>query len=777
MAFILDGRDNLSTVFRRIGENAEDFHRRINESVDESGGELRAFTRGAGGQLQELGRTMDQAGRSATGLGDDTDSATDGIRSLGTSARDTNTQLERLTRDSGGRLRGLGGRFVSAREASDRFGISVGSLVPSISRLASASGEASAELGTKGGGLSGGLTAVAAIAGLSVLPAIGALVPMLAGMGVAALTMKLGFSGIGAAMEAAGKGKKEYAAALKELTPEAQTFTKELVSTKKEFSGLSDKIQAAMLPGFTQALKESSPIIKIVGDSATEMGRGFGNAAAGVGRLMKDSGFQKDFSTTLRLGRVFVDDLTHGLGGLTRGFLEFGAASEPTLRSLSSGIGNLLGQGLPGMFDGLERGVEGSSKFFDGLFGSINEALPALGRFAGEVARTFGPALGEQLTLTGHIVSRALDMIGYGVRLLKPVLDDLTYGLKAVWLLAQPFATAFKEAGKAIVGALSPAGDSVEKVRGPLQRLHATIQENKLGLMEFARIGGNFMITLAEGVIRYLPDAVGAFRLLAMGALSSLDVIVSGLAMTIGKIPGFGDKFRQANTEFDKFRDGFINGLETAKGKTQDFANATLPRLSQNKLQMNISAWESQIKVAKGQLESVPPEGKSRLTAHIADLERKAAQARAELAAIRDRAVTVSLTYVTRGSMNNTTMRHEGLTKAAGGIIRGPGTSTSDSIPAMLSNGEYVLRAAAVARLGQGTLDALNEGRALPAAEAGGGSAAAAARAAVRAAVPAQQVVNITIEGAIDPVATAQQIQRLLLKVKRAYGGPDLGFA
>lgn len=46
--------------------------------------------------------------------------------------------------------------------------------------------------------------------------------------------------------------------------------------------------------------------------------------------------------------------------------------------------------------------------------------------------------------------------------------------------------------------------------------------------------------------------------------------------------------------------------------------------------------------------------------------------------------------------------------KATGGYISGPGTGTSDSIPALLSNGEYVLRAAAVSRLGIGNLNRLN---------------------------------------------------------------------
>ena len=48
--------------------------------------------------------------------------------------------------------------------------------------------------------------------------------------------------------------------------------------------------------------------------------------------------------------------------------------------------------------------------------------------------------------------------------------------------------------------------------------------------------------------------------------------------------------------------------------------------------------------------------------------------------------------------------------KAEGGFITGPGTATSDSIPAMLSDGEYVINADAVRKIGIPTLNAINTG-------------------------------------------------------------------
>ena len=48
---------------------------------------------------------------------------------------------------------------------------------------------------------------------------------------------------------------------------------------------------------------------------------------------------------------------------------------------------------------------------------------------------------------------------------------------------------------------------------------------------------------------------------------------------------------------------------------------------------------------------------------------------------------------------------------ASGGKVRGAGTSTSDSIPAMLSNGEYVVNADSVSKYGVSTFDSLNAQR------------------------------------------------------------------
>ncbi|MGD9715190.1 MAG: phage tail tape measure protein, partial [Thermomicrobiales bacterium] len=68
--------------------------------------------------------------------------------------------------------------------------------------------------------------------------------------------------------------------------------------------------------------------------------------------------------------------------------------------------------------------------------------------------------------------------------------------------------------------------------------------------------------------------------------------------------------------------------------------------------------------------------------------------------------------------INGTVVNGPGV--ATGGYISGPGTGTSDSIPARLSNGEYVVKASAVRAVGVAYLDHINNQGMVPAYATGG---------------------------------------------------------
>ena len=82
---------------------------------------------------------------------------------------------------------------------------------------------------------------------------------------------------------------------------------------------------------------------------------------------------------------------------------------------------------------------------------------------------------------------------------------------------------------------------------------------------------------------------------------------------------------------------------------------------------------------------------------------------------LRQIAAQMLATYATQQLLKMGTGLATGLGFASGGLVSGPGTGTSDSIPARLSNGEFVVRASAVRQ--PGVLDhltALNEGMGRP---------------------------------------------------------------
>ncbi|WUO12783.1 hypothetical protein OG985_21755 [Streptomyces sp. NBC_00289] len=659
LRFVLDGDDQLSPVLNHAGDASARLHRRLNDDMDANSRAVHGFTRGADG-----------------------------------------------------RLRDLRGRFLSVADAQRAMAGGMPDLTRRLGDVSSASGNASSSLGGSGGGLGGAMMGVAAVAGLSLLPALGALVPMAAGAGLAMGTLKLGFAGVSEAMAVAGD-KKEFAKQLKTMSPPAREFTKALVSLKKEFGGVGKEIQKAMLPGFTAAVKAAGPVVKILGKSMVEMGSAFGDAAEGVGRMMKDSGFQDSLQKNLQLGTGFIRDMTSAMGPFIRSLLDFGAASGPTLKAFSDGIGGLLTKGLPGLFQGLEPGIGGAAKMLDGLFASINSILPALGRLSGEMGRTLGPVFGETFRILGDMAAGAMDGLAGGLKALSPVFRDLTWGLQSIRDLAAIVGPTMADTGLAIIGAFAPVGDTVNKTAGPLQRLNGWINNNKGAIMEASRVFANGSILMVSAAIQMAPPVIKAFRIMSTGVLAAMSVMLHGAEAAFGWLPGIGGKVKAASKAFDQFATVYIGALNVAERKANDFASSTQQRLAAGKLKLDINNWQSQIEAAKAKLKTVPPSKQAALRATIADLQNKVAQAKGALASIQSRSVTITAFVQYKGrsiaAVSAGRMATGGpIGFPGGGPIRGAGTGTSDSIPIMASNGEYMINAKSTSKY-RPIIEAINQ--------------------------------------------------------------------
>ncbi|WP_416394226.1 MULTISPECIES: phage tail tape measure protein [unclassified Curtobacterium] len=150
-------------------------------------------------------------------------------------------------------------------------------------------------------------------------------------------------------------------------------------------------------------------------------------------------------------------------------------------------------------------------------------------------------------------------------------------------------------------------------------------------------------------------------------------------------------------------------GADNVTSKAKDIKSNVdrIPSAKETKLRGDIKDAKAKLADLQAKLSTVPKSKSTQLHAEVAAAKANVASLQAQLNGIQSKSITITTNQVTRATKENTV----GIFKASGGYISGPGTGTSDSIPAMLSNGEYVIRAAAVQKYGVHTFDRINASR------------------------------------------------------------------
>ena len=167
-----------------------------------------------------------------------------------------------------------------------------------------------------------------------------------------------------------------------------------------------------------------------------------------------------------------------------------------------------------------------------------------------------------------------------------------------------------------------------------------------------------------------------------------------------------------AQTMQDTLAEGITNWIMQAKSLSEVFSNLAKTILQQL-IQGALKKWISSLGIIRTLNDSAGKAEAASTAAQTSAIMTKAA-AQARLAAATMISAMPFTAYgagaIVAGQMEIASTGASVLKKAKGGAIIGPGTSTSDSIPALLSNGEYVINADAAAQIGRTTLDALNSG-------------------------------------------------------------------
>lgn len=539
-------------------------------------------------------------------------------------------QLQRQATAMGGSLRVVGGQLGTLSNQASSAGQSLGG----------------------GMGLKGQAIGVAGVLGTTLLPAIGALSPML-----------FGFAAVGgAAALAMGDLKKEA----KKLKPEYEALQK--VASKAVMPGVKramDDVKGAM--------KGLQPVIKIGGEA-------FGTFVERAAKFANSPAFQSSLLKNVEMGSKFFGDMTGSVLDFTQAFLDFGTKSQPTLDAFQNLFGGVLDTGLPDMFKELEQGIGGSADFIDGLAGFLNGSLlPAIGKIAGAWAETFGPHAEQVLRTLGGAVEGFAMIFSGAMEGLQPLASVFTDGLRA---LNDVGAIAFSVLGDlagllggALLGALTDVsgGDALGGLTDQFRGFSNWVQENQTGIrLAFTMIAIG-IIDMTSAGLEMLPLLSGGFKTFAEMAITALGALLAVLATTFADVPVIGDKFKGLLTDFTEVSGGWLSNLDTMQNGITDFAAAAEPRLSRAKLTLSVEQAQTNLASIKRQLldPELTKERKAELTAQKDVAERILAAARKQLKAFDNEEAEAKLSadpsafFGTVNSVNGTRLAGKSVRVAA----------------------------------------------------------------------------------------------------------------
>lgn len=147
---------------------------------------------------------------------------------------------------------------------------------------------------------------------------------------------------------------------------------------------------------------------------------------------------------------------------------------------------------------------------------------------------------------------------------------------------------------------------------------------------------------------------------------------------------------------------GDVTSIENISGELAQLqeVGAGLDKQKQAEAEQRAQSQAELLKNLQAQLDAMTAQARTiEVQAEVTQAQTAIAGLKAQLDEIKDKTVTVTVQQTTAGAAPG---------YYTGGLIRGPGTGTSDSILARLSNGEYVVKAAAVSHYGANLLNRIN---------------------------------------------------------------------
>jgi chorismate mutase len=530
-----------------------------------------------------------------------------------------------------------------------------------------------------------------------------------------------------------------------------------------QLANAAASLVASLPPGFITVLMQTAVAIRavklagsgiqlLVGgfDAAATAIRGMGTAALGsattMGSLRRAAG---TLSTQAKLNIAAV-----GIGLFTVAMIQLskvGKQAPPDVDKLTTSLGNLartgkatgeaarvFGDDLSGLYDSVRNitdpstadkaqqwmvkigslGISDSTPHNEAKerLDAIDKSLTSLARGGkADLAAVALKRLGAEYAKNGHSAGEfTSQMSSY-----KSALADAAFEQD---LAAEAQGLFGKQAQKA-QEALAAQKLSADGLRQSIQALNDAQRQGIGGMIGFeASIDAAAKAAKENhGALHMINGELDLNSPKAQAAATALNDLAAKTDEAAAQTRQSTGSWEAANRVYARGREKLIESAR-AMGLTKSEAKALADQILRTpdktaRLKGNIDDLEAKVTAAKKKLGSVPASRKASVKGDISNLLYEVSRAQRRLNEIDGKTAVTYIVMQTKTS-NAGTVFHEGGNYASGGPvgfpgggpISGPGSGTSDSIPIMASNGEYMINARSTAKY-RSLIEAINADR------------------------------------------------------------------
>lgn len=515
----------------------------------------------------------------------------------------------------------------------------------------------------------------------------------------------------------------KYQQDLQNLSGPGRDLVNMLTQSKGLLTQLSQNAQNAFLPGFNRFVADALRNLPTLNGAIQTFGQGFGDFTGKLGDWASTPMAQGQFNTIIHNAAGFMQDLGDATLKLAPSFTKFLSDSGPAAQAWGQGLGQIIGTGLPSMFKTLTQYIQPASQFLSQFLGAISDLLPIIGKIGGILSELFAPVMGPLRQLIDAVANALLPAFDQLAPAIGQVAGDLLQSLVPVVNALAPLIQLFAIGLAAIIRWLEPLVPILAPLAAGLWLVNFALEANPALAIASA------LVILVGGIV-YLATKTQFFQTIwrdtwngvkaAWDTVSSAlkiawDVFWAWLKNTVDVIwaemkADWNGSLKWLNQQFNAFIAPFKSLWNESWGEIKTIATGIWDVI--------LGAWD----IFNGKFSA----GVQKLVDGVKGIWNGIVNVfKTPINAVIDIWNTVGgflgLPHITPiGDSSNQPFVGQGVggvtaghgaLLATGGYVSGPGSGTSDSIPAWLSNGEYVMPAHVVQHYGVGTMEQMRSKR------------------------------------------------------------------